>query len=61
LNEPVLNNEDQFPTEEIIFYHIGKTKTIWEELFNHISNNHPDFSKEWRLFIGFLREVDDGH
>lgn len=46
----ILNDKNQFPTEEIIFSHIDKSKTFWESLFKHIHTNHPDFSEEWRYY-----------
>lgn len=48
--QPALNNKDQFPTEEIIFSHLGKSKAIWEELFKHIHTEHPDLTEEWRYY-----------
>lgn len=46
----VLVNPDENPTEEIIFSHIGKSRLIWESLFEFIQNNYPDFSEEWRYY-----------
>ncbi len=46
----VLTDKNQFPSEEIIFSHIGKTKVIWESIFKHIHSNHPDFSEQWRYY-----------
>lgn len=50
MNDLILTNKDQFPTEEVIFSHIGKSKTHWESLFKHIHANHPDFNEEWRYY-----------
>lgn len=50
MSDLVLTDKDQFPTEEVIFSHIGKTKTHWEALFNHIHANHTDFNEEWRYY-----------
>ena len=47
---PVLGDKDRFPTEEIIYSHIGKTKTLWEALFRFIHSTYPDFSEEWRYY-----------
>lgn len=46
----VLTDKNQFPSEEIIFSHIGKTKIIWESIFKYIHSNHPDFSEQWRYY-----------
>jgi Protein of unknown function (DUF3788) len=49
--EPMLlTDQNQFPTEEIIFSHIGKSKTLWISLFEYIHSNHPDISEEWRYY-----------
>ena len=46
----VLTDEKQFPTEKIIFTHIGKSETLWRTLFEYIHGKHPDFSEEWRYY-----------
>jgi len=50
MEQLVLTNKDEFPTEEIIFSHIGRTKTHWIIIFEHIHNNYPEFSEEWRYY-----------
>jgi hypothetical protein len=50
LGKPILNYKDQFPTEEIIFSHIGRTKTHWKSVFEYIHSNHPDISEEWKYY-----------
>ncbi len=50
MDKPVLTDKDQFPTEEIIFSYIGKTKTAWKSVFKYIHANHPDFSEQWRYY-----------
>ncbi len=50
MEDPVLTDKDQFPTDEIIFSHIGKSKRYWQKLFKHIRSNYPDFSEEWRYY-----------
>jgi len=46
----VLINEKEFPTEEIIFSHIGRTKNLWLSLFDYIHDNYPDFSEDWKFY-----------
>jgi hypothetical protein len=46
----VLSDPNQFPSEEVIFSHIGKTKPLWISLFQHIDSDHPDFVREWRYY-----------
>jgi hypothetical protein len=47
---PVLTDKNQFPTEEVIHAHIGKSKALWLSLFEHIHTNHADLSEEWRYY-----------
>lgn len=46
----VLKDPDQFPTEEVIFSHIGESKKLWLTFFEYIHQNHPDFTEEWRYY-----------
>ncbi len=50
MDQLILKDENQFPTEEIIFSHIGKSKIFWESIFNYIHVNHPDFSEQWKYY-----------
>jgi hypothetical protein len=36
MEQDVLSDAAQFPTEEIIFSHIGKTKVLWISFFEYI-------------------------
>jgi hypothetical protein len=51
MEKPILTDKDQFPTEKIIFLHIGKSKALWKSFFDFIHTNHPDISEEWRYYI----------
>jgi hypothetical protein len=50
MDQPILSDKNQFPSEEVIFSHIGKSKTLWKAAFEYIRSNHPDFSEEWRYY-----------
>ena len=50
MDRPVLTDASEFPSEEIIFSHIGKTKPLWLALFDYIRNGHPEFAQEWRYY-----------
>jgi hypothetical protein len=50
MEERVLSDKDQFPTEEIIFSHIGKAKAYWESLFRNIHSSHPEITEQWRYY-----------
>lgn len=47
---PVLGDAGQFPTEEIIFTHIGKNKSLWSLLFKFITETYPEIKWEWRYY-----------
>ncbi|MGE5399621.1 MAG: DUF3788 family protein [Ignavibacteriales bacterium] len=46
----MLTDKDQFPVEEIIFAHIGKSRLLWDSVFDYIHANHPDFIEQWRYY-----------
>jgi hypothetical protein len=50
MEKPVLTDKNQFPTDEIIFSNIGKSKQFWDSLFAHISESYPEITKEWRYY-----------
>jgi len=50
MEKPLLADKEQFPTEEIVFSHIGESRSHWETLFHHIRNDYPQFSSEWRYY-----------
>jgi hypothetical protein len=50
MERPILTDKDQYPTEEIIFSHIGKSKRMWRSVFEYIHTNYPDFSEQWRYY-----------
>jgi len=50
MDKLVLDDPKQFPTEEIVFGHIGEGKAQWETLFGHIAAEHADFESEWRFY-----------
>ena len=49
-DEPVLRDKSQFPTDKVIFSHIGKGKPLWVALFKYLDDEHPDFTREWRYY-----------
>jgi len=50
MEDPVLTNKDQVPTDEIVFSHIGKSKSHWEKLFHYTRSSYPEFSEQWRYY-----------
>ena len=50
MNAPVLTDPKQFPSEDVIYSHIGRHRTQWEALFRFIHAEHPDFVETWRYY-----------
>ncbi len=50
MEQPILNDKNQFPTEEIIYSHIGESKILWHSVFEYIHTNHPDLTEQWRYY-----------
>ena len=50
MDQKVLTDKSQFPTEDVIFSHIGKCRKYWESVFHYIHTNHPDFTEQWRYY-----------
>ena len=50
MEQPVLGDKNQFPSEQVIFSHIGKSKALWQSFFKHLHTEHADFAEEWRYY-----------
>lgn len=50
MEQPVLSNKEQYPSDEIIFAYIGAKKAHWLALFEYLHAHHADFSSEWRYY-----------
>ena len=50
MDAPILNDKSRFPTDEVIFSHLGKSKALWDSLFQYLAREHPDFTHEWRYY-----------
>jgi len=46
----VLTDPAQFPSEDVIFSHIGRQRAQWEALFRYIHAERPDFVATWRYY-----------
>jgi len=51
MEQPVLTDKNQFPTEEVIFSHIGKFMALWLLLFGYIHKDHPDLAEQWKYYL----------
>jgi ABC-type uncharacterized transport system YnjBCD substrate-binding protein len=50
MEQPILSDKEKFPTGEIIFSHIGRSKSLWLSLFEMIKTDYPQISTEWRYY-----------
>jgi hypothetical protein len=50
MEQQILWDKNQYPSDEVIFSHFGKSKQLWISLFDYIHSNHPDFTEEWRYY-----------
>jgi len=50
MEEHILSDKDQYPTEEVIYSHIGDAKNFWVSIFAYIKSHHPDFNPEWKYY-----------
>ena len=46
----VLNDKNVYPSNEVIFSHIGKFAKLWISIFDYLHAEHPDFTEEWRYY-----------
>lgn len=50
MEELVLTDKNIYPTEEVIFSHIKKSKANWNSIFKHIHTNYPELNEEWKYY-----------
>mgnify|MGYP006050254839 CR=1 FL=1 len=50
MEELVLTDKNIYPTEEVIFSHIKKSKTTWNSVFKYVHTNYPELNEEWRYY-----------
>jgi hypothetical protein len=50
MEKPILSDKNQYPSDNIIFSHIGKSKSLWLSLFEMIHKTYPDITEEWRYY-----------
>jgi hypothetical protein len=50
METPILSDKSQFPTDKVVFSHIGKSKPLWLALFQYLDMERPGFTQEWRYY-----------
>jgi len=46
----VLTDKTQFPTEEVIFSHLGRSRALWTAFFNFLHTEYPEIEEQWRYY-----------
>jgi hypothetical protein len=46
----VLTDPKLFPSDEVVFSHLGRTQSLWNAFFEFIHAEHPDFDTRWRYY-----------
>lgn len=50
MEEAVLTDKNQFPTEEIILSHLGRSGKLWKSVFEYIHLEYPQLTEHWRYY-----------
>lgn len=50
MEDLVLTDKNIYPTEEVLFSHIKKSRTTWNSVFKYIYTNYPELNEEWRYY-----------
>lgn len=48
--ELLLSDPETFPSEKVIFSHIGRTKPLWKAFFAQLGGRYPTAAPEWRYY-----------
>ena len=50
MSQPVLHDADVFPTDEIIFAHLGQARRLWEQVMDRLTQVCPGAQSQWRYY-----------
>jgi hypothetical protein len=50
MDRPRLNDEGEYPDDEVLGRYLGKAKSAWDAFMDFIKESHPSFSGEWRYY-----------
>ena len=46
----VLTDPEVFPSEEVIFSHLGDAASLWRDFFDLLHREYPELVEEWRFY-----------
>jgi ABC-type uncharacterized transport system YnjBCD substrate-binding protein len=50
VEQHVLTDPEAFPTDAVISSHLGRTRTLWEAVFDRMQQRNPALAREWRYY-----------
>ena len=50
MEEPVLRDPEEYPTDDVLRRHLGRTMASWQALMTFIAEHDPALSGEWRYY-----------
>jgi hypothetical protein len=50
MEKPILTDKSVYPTDEVLRFHLGDRKPVWDAMFILITKHYPSFVFEWRYY-----------
>ena len=50
MEEPVLRDPEEYPTDDVLCQHLGRAMASWQALMTFIAEHKPALSGEWRYY-----------
>lgn len=60
MEELILRDQEEFPTEEVVYSYIGDAKALWHSLFKYLHVSHPNLTEQWRILQRRQELADEG-
>ena len=50
MEEPVLSDAQEYPSDDVLRRHLGRTMASWQALMKHLEQHDPALNGEWRYY-----------
>ncbi len=50
MEERCLNNKDEYPRDDVLLHHLGRTKIAWDTFLKFMKKDYPAITTEWRYY-----------
>ena len=50
MEEPVLSDPEEYPTDDVLRRHLGRALASWQALMRFVEDHKPALSGEWRYY-----------